>query len=213
MPEWTEDGYQRILDAASRGRQTLIDQAKKEYALKLADYNKNPSLCLCCTKPLLFEKFTNKAKYCSRSCAAKINNKKRKKQGAVLNCLNCNVKINDLKSFKIKYCSIKCSAQHKSNKLMQDWLEGKKSPAPKALRTYLKKLKPLICEICKHAEWNNQPIPLEMDHKDGNHKNNNFENLRLICPNCHAQTPTYKSKNKGNGRDYRRERWRVGKTC
>jgi len=37
--------------------------------------------------------------------------------------------------------------------------------------------------------------------------------MRLLCPNCHAQTPTYKSKNRGNGRAYRRERWRVGQTC
>ena len=33
-------------------------------------------------------------------------------------------------------------------------------------------------------------------------RNNKLENLRLLCPNCHAQTPTYKAKNKGNGRNY-----------
>ena len=41
--------------------------------------------------------------------------------------------------------------------------------------------------------------PLELDHTDGNPLNNQLDNLRLICPNCHAQTETYKGKNMGSG--------------
>lgn len=54
------------------------------------------------------------------------------------------------------------------------------------------------CEICNNTLWNNLPIPLELDHIDGNPYNHKLENLRLICPNCHAQTPTYRSKNRKN---------------
>src|SRR6266540_5330922 len=39
-----------------------------------------------------------------------------------------------------------------------------------------------------------------------------LDNLRLICPNCHAQTETYKAKNMGRGRHYRRERYAKGKS-
>lgn len=39
-----------------------------------------------------------------------------------------------------------------------------------------------------------------MDHIDGNRQNNNRENLRLLCPNCHSQTETYCGKNVNNGR-------------
>ena len=48
------------------------------------------------------------------------------------------------------------------------------------------------CYQCGLKEWNNQPIPLELEHKDGNHNNNNLDNLTILCPNCHAQTPTYR---------------------
>lgn len=52
------------------------------------------------------------------------------------------------------------------------------------------------CSSCHLTEWMNNPIPLELDHIDGNHENNNLLNLRLLCPNCHAFTPTYRGKNK-----------------
>ena len=52
-----------------------------------------------------------------------------------------------------------------------------------------------VCSNCGGLEWLGQPIPLELDHLDGNKHNNQLDNLRLICPNCHALTPTYRGKN------------------
>lgn len=46
--------------------------------------------------------------------------------------------------------------------------------------------------------------PLEVEHIDGNHENNAEENLTLLCPNCHSLTSTYKSLNKGKGRNRRK---------
>ena len=51
-----------------------------------------------------------------------------------------------------------------------------------------------------------------MDHIDGNSDNNILSNLRLVCGNCDMQLPTYKSKNKGNGRYYRRLRYKNKKS-
>lgn len=52
------------------------------------------------------------------------------------------------------------------------------------------------CENCELTEWMGQPAPLELHHVDGNHDNNQLNNLRILCPNCHAQTPTNSGKNK-----------------
>lgn len=59
-------------------------------------------------------------------------------------------------------------------------------------------LKEHRCESCKLTEWMGELIPLELDHIDGDHYNNQIENLKILCPNCHAKTPTYRGKNKRN---------------
>lgn len=48
------------------------------------------------------------------------------------------------------------------------------------------------CENCKLETWQGKPIPLELEHTNADRKDNTRENLKLLCPNCHAQTPTWR---------------------
>lgn len=50
------------------------------------------------------------------------------------------------------------------------------------------------CEGCNQIEWMGQPIPIELHHIDGIRKNNKLENLKILCPNCHAQTPGFSGR-------------------
>lgn len=52
------------------------------------------------------------------------------------------------------------------------------------------------CAICGNTgEWLGNPLSLQLDHIDGNNRNHTKENLRFLCPNCHAQTETFGGKN------------------
>lgn len=83
-------------------------------------------------------------------------------------------------------------------RLIDDYLSNKFPIQSDKLRKRLLKegiFKP-VCSSCLNETWMNVPIPLELEHKDGNHNNNHLSNLCLLCPNCHALTSTYRGKNK-----------------
>jgi 5-methylcytosine-specific restriction endonuclease McrA len=56
------------------------------------------------------------------------------------------------------------------------------------------------CSKCGIDVWCNETIVLELDHINGNNRDNRLENLRYLCPNCHSQTDTYRGRNKNTGK-------------
>lgn len=56
------------------------------------------------------------------------------------------------------------------------------------------------CVLCGISSWQNQKLNLQLDHIDGNSANNELENLRFLCPNCHSLTDTFCGKSKNTGK-------------
>jgi hypothetical protein len=60
------------------------------------------------------------------------------------------------------------------------------------------------CERCGTSDWMGEPVPIEMEHISGDRSDNTRANLKLLCLNCHGQTPTWKRGKNGGG-------WKVKK--
>jgi hypothetical protein len=73
------------------------------------------------------------------------------------------------------------------------------------IKKYLIQTKGHQCMMCGLSEWMGVRIPIVCDHIDGNSKNNDLSNFRIICNNCDSILPTFKGKNRGNGRKDRYE--------
>jgi 5-methylcytosine-specific restriction endonuclease McrA len=90
------------------------------------------------------------------------------------------------------------NATSKNNYIpMEQWLNSGAVVTSSKLKKKLFRegIKEKECESCGNAAWMGAEIPLELHHVDGNPNNNSLENLLILCPNCHAQTENYKSKN------------------
>jgi hypothetical protein len=115
-----------------------------------------------------------------------------------------------VKRWQARYCTLRCQQEHRYQSYVARWLAGEISGAQldgslsDFVRRYLIEEGGECCSRCGWAERHPTTgrIPLEIDHADGKWQNNRPENIRLLCPNCHALTPTYKALNKGNGRPF-----------
>ena len=125
-------------------------------------------------------------------------------------CLNCGKDITNSRNTAHKYCSNKCQREYEYKQWVQQYKEDnsiakstKWGQIPAQLRRYIFAKYNNKCCICGWSKVNpyTHTIPLEIDHIDGNSENNSEDNLRLICPNCHSLTPTYRGANRGYGRN------------
>lgn len=153
--------------------------------------------CLNCNKEI-----DKRKKFCNSSCSASYNNKKfPKKKAKEYTCLNCE----KLLTRQGKYCDNNCQSEYQYKEYIKNWKQGIETgmsgeyQISRHIRKYLYSKYDSKCCKCGWNKMNpyTNNIPLEIEHKDGNYKNNSEDNLELLCPNCHSLTDTYAGRNTG----------------
>lgn len=125
-------------------------------------------------------------------------------------CKNCNTEFHSEYSSNGYYCSNKCQIEYQYKSYISRWLEGfekgwtsKTRVLSDYIRKYLFELKGARCEVCGWNECHstdNKPL-VEIDHIDGNAENCKLDNLKILCPNHHSMTLTFRNRNKVSKRN------------
>lgn len=126
-----------------------------------------------------------------------------------MSCLGCGAALT--RRHQKVYCSNRCQRATERASNIARWLEtGIAKPGSGIghyVRFHLLEEQANSCIVCGTPTiWQGQELRLILDHVDGDSSNNKRENLRLVCPNCDSQLPTFKARNRGKGRAWRRQR-------
>lgn len=184
-------------DAGKLGWERSQAAKKIYYDTCRAKYESAPNTCGNCARVFTYEE--RHKKYCNHSCAAISANKRSPKRKPTHECSVCGT--------LITRGYLRCNSCAKIPRVLSIY------KTDRSRKISLINSRGHRCESCNNSEWLGRPITLELDHIDGDHENNSEYNLKLLCPNCHSQTSTYKGKNKGNGRVWRREMYATYKQC
>lgn len=117
-------------------------------------------------------------------------------------CRSCDKEFEVAKGDHGYYCSNRCQQNYQWKQTREKILEEGKIPNRKIGRRFLLERDGHKCQMpeCGLSEWEGKPVPLVLDHVDGDSDNWALDNVRMICPNCDALTEHYKGKNRGRGR-------------
>jgi len=184
------------------------------------NYYKNPKRCKACNALIMYNK--KRQSFCNNTCAVFYNSvlkskrkdislsragiKKLIKNKIVNHCACCGKPLDSRRTF----CNTTCKAEYSYLIYINKWLSGQvdgiirgnSGATNRYIKRYLREKYGNECQECGWSKVNTitKNVPIQLEHIDGNWKNNKEENLKLLCPNCHSLTHTFGSLNVGNGR-------------
>ena len=132
-------------------------------------------------------------RFCSRTCARKFSTKEKRSE------------INKKVSEKLKKSPLSPKRTEESRrlaalKLSKTCLDRLMTRDTATLSHALARIRVIVeqnykCADCTLDSWMGQPLTLELEHKNGVNTDNERDNLKALCPNCHSLTPTWRGRN------------------
>lgn len=188
---------------------SAISEGLKKYNINLTDEAKWERYCKRFGIKITFEDYLKNVK------DIKKDYEKRKRVEKELHyCVMCGKEIT---RHNTMFCSNECRKDFEENQYcnyIKCWKNGEElgyTPSYKIHKYVKRYLLEKYNNSCQKCGWNKKneytnTVPLQIHHIDGDCTNNREENLQLLCPNCHALTENFGSRNKNSKRVFRRQK-------
>lgn len=186
-------------EAGRRGAAVANTRRKAE---NMAAYAAAPRRCAACDAALPYDR--RASRFCSRSCAVSCNNRGVRRHGRPPG--RCELCSAPLTATRRRFCGLRCAgeARRAGAAVVARWLAGKivghtgrTLNLRVAVHDHLLRSAGYACTLCgwdrRHPD-DGRPL-VEIDHIDGDAANTAPSNLRVLCPNCHSMTPTFRRRN------------------
>ena len=199
----------RLRGGLTKETKLAISNGLIKYNNNLTDVEKWKNYCKRFKKDVSFEYYVENIKNSSHN-----HHKLRRRKGENSNCVVCG---SPLSGYRLMFCSKHCYDEYNDSsykEYIKRWKNGEElghTPSFKIHKYVKRYLMEKNNNSCQECGWNKEnkythKVPLQIHHIDGDCTNNKEENLQLLCPNCHALTENFGSRNKNSKRVFRRQK-------
>jgi Zn finger protein HypA/HybF involved in hydrogenase expression len=191
--------------------ESLIDKGLSTYKISKELGKSNNTIIYWISSLGLSDKYKNRPKECANRTTIKSFNKEElEKVVKISNSISdvlrhynkpvsgraISIISKHIKNYNIDIDHFNAENRNYSNKPNSDFFVKGIFRKGSVIKKRLRNIIPYVCSECGLGEiWNERPIVLQIDHLDGDNRNNELKNLSIKCPNCHSQTKTFAGRN------------------